>query len=97
LAGSTNRGCLAVVIAAFALDALIAAIIVLFVNGNWQWATGIACFVAAILAIGAVIIKWRSLNYCPECGKRLSPIMEGKGGSHCKECLNPACKARLIS
>lgn len=92
MAGSSNKGCLVVVIATFVLDALIAVTVILFANGDWRWATGITCFIAAIFIIGAVIIRRRSLNYCPECGKKFSLVLKGRGGSKHKKCLNPECK-----
>ena len=62
MGGSDNKGCLLAIIAALAIDAIIAAIVILFIKGEWQWATGIICFIAAALIIAAIAIKWRNHN-----------------------------------
>jgi len=97
LEGLPNKGCFVVIAAALVLDTLIAITIILFVNGDWQWATGLTCFIAITLSIVEIAIKWRNSNYCPECGKRLGPMMKNEGGSPYKECSNPTCKLKSIS
>jgi hypothetical protein len=57
--GGNRKGCLLVIIAGLAIDAVIAAIAVLFAKGNWQWATGIICFLGLLAAIAVIALKWR--------------------------------------